>query len=411
MAHHPPRHPPATAHCPRRRRGPRRGNQGVDACLATLVGIAVTEIRAAGLHAETVDADRLPEVVAGVLERVGAGGRAAWVQSWRALTGPVWSHRTHVVTRGPEQAATALLGTVTGADGALTVAAEVRPGRDHTPLVRVLARASGRRIGDLDRVTHDLTRAQGVTTRTATGEQLTALRATTPLGAGRPPRAPLLETWWAADPAGLDSLAPVTGGVAVAVGHRRDGTSLGLDLVSARPRRVVAVGEGWLAASLVGRAAAAGAAVIVETRQPAPWQALAASAPAGAEVLVGAPGTGRGPLTDPHADPTEPAAARRPALLVEDVAGAPDAGLNPRAWQTVLQVVPRVAPETRAALGAADLVLVAPGAGDRDDLAEAIGLAPASAADLPLGPGGAAGLEVAVVAGGRIEVVQADPRH
>lgn len=406
------------------------GTRGAVACLATLVGIVVTETRAAGLHAEPVDADRLHDVLSDLLEpEAGSTGRPAWVQSWSGATGPVWSHRTQVVTRGaPERVAQTLLDTVTGADGALTVTVETRPGAGDTTLVRVLTRASGRRAGDLDRVTRGLGRASGVTLRTATGAQLDALRATTPLGAGRSPGAPgrparetvpamvletvpetVLETWWACDDGHLDGLVPVGGGVGVEVGHGRDGMPLRLRLVGARPRTVVAVGEGWLASALVARAAAAGAGVVVETRQPAPWQALGASLPPGADLVVAAPGGGR-PLLGSR-DP-----ARRPVLLVEDVVSAPDAGLTPHTWETVLRVVPHLAPEVEPTLAGADVVLVAPGAGDPEQLARALGMPAAAPSLLPgAAPDGTAAPDVAVVNQeldhGRVTVVRADPHH
>jgi hypothetical protein len=185
----------------------------------------------------------------------------------------------------------------------------------------------------------------GGTVQRADGRQLLGLAATLPLAlplpaALRPRRGPQPDGDLELPPAGL------------VAGRNRHGHPVTLRLLRPEPTRAVLVGGGRAAATLVLRALALGAHVVVQTGRPESWDHLlrGVAGPADAVALV-PPGAPFRP---------QPGSATAPQLVVLDVGPVSGEPVPAAPWRTILLVRDDVSTVDVGALGRADLVLLQP---------------------------------------------------
>lgn len=416
---------PLSARAALARRG--GGVRGVDACLAALTGAVAAEVRAAGLSAQTLDAEALQQALDDLAVPVvspaaspgspgspGAPGsgltQAPWSESWSSVTGPANGHVSLIASAwhpGPTtQASTEAapdatdLGLELGAPAgaAACTVLEIRPA-GAVAAARLLVRASALGVqtaADAATQIRSVGARAGVTFDVLSGSQLAGARATCLLGDGRVPGASAGPTHPEAVAAitvplaALDRLAPRLG-VGIPLGDDDRGRSWAVDLVHARPQRVVTVGEGWLASALAGRAVRAGVRVVVVTDRPAPWQALIRQVASDADVAI-VPPDARSLVGDGE---------KGARLIIVEGPGAAPGARQP--WQTVLNVLPD-ASTGESLLAAADLVLVTAGAAV-EELGRPLGLDHTAAGQLL----GMVDFAVACVSGGTVTVVRMDP--
>jgi type VII secretion protein EccE len=341
------------------------GTHGLHACLATLTSGLEATVRDAGLAADLLDVEPLTAALWSVLEPELSGApadsSATRVESWQDITGPAATHRT---VAAQTWTPTASLDAVWSGPGlGRVVAAELLPTPSGRPSARILVRVSEPTVRGAETAATALRRtasALGLGLRPVGGAQADGLRATSLLGQGRPYAAPAdvpalapLDGRLPVPAELLDLLAPVVGS-GLDIGTDDDGVDMTLELVRARPQRVLAVGQGWLATEVAARAARAGLPVTVVTDRPAPWLVMARES--GVEHLV------RVVSDDRAAEPAD--GARSHLVVVEGGAAARTPSLGRAAWQCTLQVVPRVESLPAGLVDGADLVLVAAGAGE-----------------------------------------------
>ena len=395
------------------------GRRGVEACMAALTSALEAEVRAAGLAAQTLDADglrRAIDVVAAPFPtaahgRTSPGELTPWTEGWSQVTGAAGVHRSLVCSgwrRCDAVGHDRFLDLAGDAAAGVSVGVEVRldPGEggavnEHSAPVRLTVRVSAAGAQDASEAAERVVAAaasEGLDLSHAVGDELTALRASGLLGDG-------VSTWFedgaALHPVAaarlpiaseeLDGLAPSAGG-GVLLGHDGDGAVAVLDLVRAQPQRIVTLGEGWLAGVLVGRAARCGVRVVVATDRSAPWQVLIRQL--GVEDAV----------TLVSSDARTLPGDGDPGARLVVVAGA---GINPpgarQPWQTILTVLAGAAGEG-GVIAAADVLLVTKSA-VTDDLVRQLGLGPQAQARLV----GLSEFDVAALAGGHVNVVRVDP--
>ncbi len=413
---------PLSARAALARRG--GGVRGVDACLAALTGAVAAEVRAAGLSAQTLDVEALLQALDDVAVPVGTPGAspgshgapgggstlAPWAESWSSVTGPVNGHVSLIASAwhpgpttqapteaGPDATDRGLeLGAPAGA--AASTVLEIRPA-GAAAAVRLLVRTSALGVQAAAVAAAQMRSVgarAGVAFGVLGGSQLAGARATCLLGDGRVPGAPAGPTHPEAVAditvplAALDRLAPRLG-VGIPLGDDDRGRSWAVDLVHARPQRVVTVGEGWVASALAGRAVRAGIRVVVVTDRPAPWQALIRQVAGDAEVAI----------VPPDARTLVGDGEKGARLIIVEGPGAAPGARQP--WQTVLNVLPD-ASAGESLLPAADLVLVTAGAA-AEELDRPLGLDQSAAGQLQ----GMVEFAVACVSGGKVTVVRMDP--
>jgi type VII secretion protein EccE len=186
----------------------------------------------------------------------------------------------------------------------------------------------------------------GGTVQRADGRQLIGLAATLPLALPHPTGRPERRS---TQPDGVDLELPPAGLVA---GRNRHGQPVTLRLLRPEPTRAVLVGGGRAAATLVLRALALGAHVVVQTGRPESWDHLlrGVAGPADAVALV-PPGAPFRP---------QPGTATAPQLVVLDVGPVSGEPVPAAPWRTILLVRDDVSTVDVDALGRADVVLLQP---------------------------------------------------
>lgn len=378
---------------------------GVDACVAALLGHVVSTVREAGLAAEVLHPDEASHRVSEALADAGHGDGSAWTEGWRELTTSSVCHRTLAVTAltpatdlSSLSAAFASSGTASGA-----VAVRMSPASAGAVRACVLMRVSDPQLSTVSAVTSalaDTARGLGVRTTPVHGGHRSAYLGTTVVGSGPAPRGDRrvgspVDAWLPVSSSHLDLLAPAVGVGGLLLGHTGTATSQGepvsVSLVGPSARRVLAVGEGWLGASIAALAASQGVRVVVTTDHPAPWTVLSRQHTLQDRLLIVPVGSSSWTMDEPTLVVTESAAAerrvvRRPwqsTLLVSSVVDQLDAGVVASSALVVL---------TRSALAAADQAGTLLGLSDHD-LAQAL----------------AGGHDVLVTHGGRIEPVTLHP--
>jgi hypothetical protein len=340
------------------------GRTGLDATLAALAALVRVTVAEAGLTGEALDVPAASAALLTALEpghdHPADGSEATWAEAWAEISGPGTVQTSAAVTSWDPAGSPAPAPAGQVPDRVLT--AGLVPSREGPAVVRIVLRAvaapgtSGR---EMRRAAAEATRGKGLRSRAAVGEQLAALRASTPLGPGvrlpdprDAPGSSLLQQGLAIDPRLLDRLtSPLSRGVPF--GTADTGETLEIDLVGARPLRIVAVGQGWLAGEIAARAADAHLPVVVVTDRPAPWFAMARSAAVSDRVTV---------VADERSVDHAPAGGS--GLVVVDGAGSRPTGAGQGRWRTTVFTTLRaeaVPPEVTAA---ADLILIAPDAGD-----------------------------------------------
>lgn len=415
------------------RRGGARA--GVEAALAAAVGLVAAEVRAAGLTAEVLDVEALRSALdlaasAGAPVLAGpdpAGVATAWGETWADATGPGVTERSllltawapHTIARlaapqgGPVELTQALVAAVSGVSESvgLAVTLEIQPhwttGRQSARVLVRVGAAGAAAAAAAEAAVRAAAAGVGASLSPVAGDQLAAARLGGLLGDGlgvvSPIAHPMRSTWLVLAPEQLDALAPSAGswlplGVEVepaleAAAHAAEagaGAAYGIDIVRARPQRIVTLGEGWVPAILVGRALRHGLPVLVVTDRPAPWQAIARAGTAAAPLTVVAP--------DARSLPLDGMPAARLVVLVGPIA-AP--GVR-QPWQTTVHVL--ATPEADPGLLAgADLVLATAGA-----VPEGTRVAGWDGATVTRAAG-LTGFEVACIEAGRVTVVAVDP--
>lgn len=340
------------------------GQTGLDATLAALTALVRVTVAEAGLTAEPLDVPTASAALQTVLEPSNAhpagGSEVTWAEAWAEISGPGTVQTSTAATSWDP----AHLSGPAPADQVpdRVLATHVTPGSDGLAVVRIVQRAVAASGTSARRTRSAATKAAqgaGLRARAAVGEQLAALRSSTPLGSGillpDPRDAPgysLLKQGLAIQPRLLDRLAPPLSR-GIPFGTADTGVPLDIDLVGGRPLRIVAVGQGWLANEIAARAAAAHLPVVVVTDRPAPWLAMARSATAADRVSV---------VADERSVDHTPGGGS--GLVVIDGTGATPATTGQRRWRATVFATLRAEAVPPEVTVSADLLLIAPDAGD-----------------------------------------------
>ena len=153
-----------------------------------------------------------------------------------------------------------------------------------------------------------------------------------------------------ASPTALAAFGMTVRGSGVIIGAAARGQATAIDLLRAGPTRAVVLGSLNLARTIVFRALGLGARVLVSSRRPQPWTALAQAAAVDSPQLD-VPPDGR----------CEVAAASEfsPLLVVHDNgSGSASARMGPAPWRTSLHLFDALQPSAQHIVTAADLVIV-----------------------------------------------------